>query len=194
MEKQNVNSLVEANMGFVVSIARQYLGRGLMLDDLISEGNMGLIKAAQHYDESRGVPFVNYAVVHIRQHIEKALGKESNERRVEARGNGQSRSVDAPLGAKPNVSLLSVLADGSVIQSDERVYNASVARAVEQAIDSLEGREHQVVAAYYGLDGDALTMAEIAADMGLRRERVRQIRDRAVRRLRQHFRRAMRAL
>ena len=191
MEKQKANTLIEANMGFVVSIARQYLGRGLMLDDLISEGNMGLIKAARHYDESRGVPFVNYAVVHIRQHIEKALGKEGQERRVEARGNGQTRSVDAPLGAKPNVSLLSVLADGSIIQSDERVYKASVARAVEQAIDSLEGREHQVVTAYFGLDGDALTMAEIAADMGLKRERVRQIRDRAVRRLRKEFRHAL---
>ncbi len=187
MENKQVNSLVEANLGFVVSIARQYVGRGLQLDDLISEGNMGLIKAAMNYDAGRGVPFVNYAVVHIRQYIEKALAKEGQEQRVEARRDGQTRSVDAPLGAKPNISLLSVLADPNAVQTDERVYSAVMAKAVEQALEALDDRERQVVTAYFGLYGDGLTMAEIAEDMDLKRERVRQIRDRAVRRLKKEY-------
>ena len=131
---------------------------------------------------------MNYAVVHIRQHIEKALDKEGQERRVEARRDGQTRSVDAPLGAKPNISLLSVLADANAAQTDERVYNAIVAQAVERALEALDDRERQVVTAYFGLNGDGLTMAEIADDMGLKRERVRQIRDRAVRRLKKVYR------
>ena len=194
MEKQNVNRLIEANLGFVVSIARQYLGRGLQLDDLVSEGNMGLIKAAQNYDEQRGVPFPNYAVVHIRQHIEKALDKEGQERRVEARRDGQTRSVDAPLGAKPNISLLSVLADKDTVPTDERTYNAAVAQAVQKALESLDERERQVVTAFYGMLGDSLTMAEIADDMGLKRERVRQIRDRAVRRLKKAYRQELKEM
>ena len=112
---------------------------------------------------------------------------EGSEKRVESAAGGQTRSVDAPLGRRSNMSLLSVLADANVAQADERVYNSAVAAAVEHALQSLGERESRVINAYFGIDQEHLTMAEIAADMGLKRERVRQIRDRAVRRLKKAY-------
>ncbi len=186
-----LNKLVEANLRFVVAIARQYQGRGLSMEDLVSEGNLGLLKAAGKYDASRGLRFVNYAVVFIRQQIERSLKIESAEQRVESRGDGQTRSVDAPLGTKTNVSLLSVLVNADSPMADERVYQANMLTAVEKALDSLNERESHVVNAYFGLGQDNLTMAEIAVDMGLKRERVRQIRDKAVRKMRKAYKRIL---
>jgi RNA polymerase primary sigma factor len=190
-DERALNRLVEANLKFVVAIARQYQGRGLSMDDLVSEGNLGLIKAAGKYDATRGLRFVNYAVVFVRQQIEKALKVESSEQRIESGKDGYSRSVDAPFGTKTNMSLLSVLVDSNSPLADERVYNSTVERAVEYALRSLDERESQVVNAYFGIGQDHLTMAEIAVDMGLKRERVRQIRDRAIRRLRKMYRRRL---
>ena len=189
-----LNKQVEANLRFVVVIARQYQGQGLSMEDLVSEGNIGLMKAAGKYDAGRGLRFVNYAVVFIRQQIEKALKAESAEQRVESGRDGQTRSVDAPLHGRANVSLLSVLADGNTPQTDERVYNSSVEQAVEYALRHLDERECTVVNAYFGIGQENLTMAEIAADMGLKRERVRQIRDRAVRRLKKAYKNRLREL
>ncbi len=186
-DERALNKLIEANLRFVVVIARQYQGQGLSMDDLISEGNIGMIKAARKFDGSRGLRFVNYAVVFIRQQIEKALGKESAEQRVENTKDGLSRSVDAPLGGRSGMSLLSVLADTNAKQSDERVYQAAVVDAIEYAIQSLNPREKQVITAYYGIEQDHLTMGEIAEDMQLKRERVRQIRDRGVRRMKKAY-------
>ena len=186
-----LNKLVEANLRFVVAIARQYQGRGLSMEDLVSEGNLGLLKAAGKYDASRGLRFVNYAVVFIRQQIERSLKIESAEQRVESRGDGRTRSVDAPLGTKTNVSLLSVLVNADSPMADERVYQANMLTAVEKALDSLNERESRVVNAYFGLGQDNLTMAEIAVDMGLKRERVRQIRDKAVRKMRKAYKRVL---
>lgn len=182
------NKLVEANLRFVVTIARQYQGKGLVMEDLVSEGNIGLMKAAAKFDGERGLRFVNYAVVFVRQQIERALKKESCEQRVENRMDGQTRSVDAPLGSKSNVNLLSVLVDANSPLADERTYSTAVERAVEYALRSLDERESKVVGAYFGIEQDRLTMQEIADDMGLKRERVRQIRDRAIRRLRKVYR------
>ena len=190
-DNRALNKLIEANLRFVVVIARQYQGRGLSMEDLVSEGNMGLMKAARKYDAGKGLRFVNYAVVFIRQQIERALKIESAEQRVESGRDGQTRSVDAPLGSKPNVSLLSVLVDANSPQADERVYNSSVEAAVEYALRSLDEREGRVVNAFFGIGQDHLTMAEIAQDMGLKRERVRQIRNKAIRRLKKNFRRRM---
>ena len=187
-DQRAVNKLIEANLRFVVAIARQYQGKGLAMDDLVSEGNIGLMKAAGKYDATRGLRFVNYAVVFVRRQIELALKKESGEQRVENRKDGQSRSVDAPLGSKTNVSLLSVLVDANAPQADERTINSAVENAVEYALRSLDEREGRVVNAYFGIEQDHLTMQEIADDMGLKRERVRQIRDRAIRRLRKAYR------
>lgn len=183
-----LNKLVEANLRLVVAIARQYQGKGLVMDDLVSEGNIGLLKAAAKYDATRGLRFAGYAVVFVRRQIERALKMESSERRVESSGEGRTRSVDAPLGAKPNVNLLSVLVDENAPHTDERVHSANVEEAVERALGVLNARELCVVSAYFGIGQEHLTMQEIADDMGLRRERVRQIRNRAVRRLRKVYR------
>ena len=186
-----IDKLVEANLRLVVSIARQYQGKGLSIDDLISEGNIGLIKAATKYDASRGLRFAGYAVVLVREQIEKALKQETAELRVENARDGQTRSVDAPLGNRSGMNLLSVLADAHSPLADERVYSSAVARAVEYALRALTEREHQVITAYYGIEQERLTMAEIADDLQLKRERVRQIRDRGIRRLKQAYKRRL---
>jgi RNA polymerase primary sigma factor len=187
-DERALNKLIEANLRFVIVIARQYQGQGLSMEDLVSEGNLGLMKAAGKFDATRGLRFVNYAVVFIRRQIEKALQKESAEQRVENTRDGQTRSVDAPLGSKSNVSLLSVLVNTNSPQADQRVYDASIESAIEYAIHSLDERERQVINAYFGIGQDHMTMAEIADDMQLKRERVRQIRDKAIRHLKKAYR------
>lgn len=186
-DERALNRLIEANLRFVVVIARQYQGQGLSMEDLVSEGNLGLMKAARKFDATRGLRFVNYAVVFIRQQIEKAVRKESDEQRVESTRGGQTRSVDAPLGSKANVSLLSVLVNADSPQADQRVYNASLEDAIERSLQTLNERETVVVNAYFGIGEERQTMAEIAERMSLKRERVRQIRDRAVRRLKKNM-------
>ena len=193
-DDQALNRLIEANLRFVIVIARQYQGQGLSMEDLVSEGNMGLIKAARKYEANHGLRFVNYAVVFIRQQIEKALKKESAELRVESMRDGQTRSVDAPLGSKANVSLLSVLVNADSPQADQHVYNANMEEAVEYAIRSLAERERLIINAYFGLGQEHMTMAEIAEDMNLKRERVRQIRDKAIRHLKKAYRKHLSAL
>ncbi|UKK57890.1 sigma-70 family RNA polymerase sigma factor [Prevotella communis] len=186
-DERALNRLIEANLRFVVVIARQYQGQGLSMEDLVSEGNLGLMKAARKFDATRGLRFVNYAVVFIRQQIEKAVRKESDEQRVESTRDGQTRSVDAPLGSKANVSLLSVLVNADSPLADQRVYNASLEDAIERSLQTLNERETVVVNAYFGIGEERQTMAEIAERMSLKRERVRQIRDRAVRRLKKNM-------
>lgn len=190
-DQRALNKLIEANLRFVVVIARQYQGQGLSMEDLVSEGNLGLMKAATKYDAAKGLRFVNYAVVFIRRQIEQALKTESSERRVETVRDGQTRSVDAPLGTKSNMSLLSVLVDTNAPIADERVYNSSVEKAVEYALRGLDSRESQVINAFFGIGQDSLTMQEIADDMHLKRERVRQIRNRAIRRLKKAYRKKL---
>ena len=155
-DERALNKLIEANLRFVVAIARQYQNKGLPIDDLISEGNIGLMKAARKYDGERGVRFVNYAVVFVRQQIEKALKLESAELRVE--------------------NMKDVRDDNSPDVADD----------VEYSLDSLNERELKVVTAYFGIGQERLTMAEIAEDMNLRRERVRQIRNKAIRRMKKN--------
>lgn len=190
-DERALNRLIESNLRFVVSIAKQYQGKGLPMEDLVSEGNLGLMKAASKFDAGRGLRFVNYAVTFVRQQIERALTAESAERRVESRRNGETRSVDAPLGSKTGVNLLSVLVDGNAPLADDRVYNSTVEQAVEYALRSLSDRDSQVVNAYFGVGQESLTMAEIAADMQLKRERVRQIRDHAIRQLKKAYKRRL---
>lgn len=186
--------LAEANLRFVVKIAGQYKGQGLALDDLIGEGNIGLLKAAAKFDASRGTRFVNYAVVFIRQQIERAISEQAglykapkDAERSAARAGSRPLSVDAPLGGRSNMSLLSVLVNQDSPQADERVYSEAIEHAVEFALLSLGEREARVVNGFFGIDRERETMAEIAYDMGLKRERVRQIRDRAMRRLKKAY-------
>ena len=194
-DERALNKLVESNLRLVVATARQYQGQGLEMDDLVSEGNVGLMKAAAKYDATRGLRFAGYAVVFIRRQIERALKVESEERKEE-RGERrvEPRSLDAPLGYKSNVSLLSVLVDTNTPVADERTYSKAVESAIEYALRSLNEREGRVVSAYFGIGQDHLTMQEIADDMGLKRERVRQIRDRAIRRLRKSYRSRLKEL
>ena len=192
-ESKALNRLVEANLRFVVSIANQYKGKGLQMDDLVSEGYIGLMKAASHFDPSRGTRFVNFAVVHIRQQIEKAIAQQTDPPKGKASGrnNGdlplKATSVDAPLGHRTNMSLLAVLVNRDAPLADERVHSETVEKAIEYALTSLDGREARVVNAFFGINQEHETMAEIAEDMDLKRERVRQIRDKAVRKLRKAY-------
>ncbi len=191
-DERAVNSLVEANLRLVVATARKYQGKGLSIDDLISEGNIALVKAATKFDATRGLRFAGYAVVMIRRQMEKALETETMETSVPAEGvarsASRSASLDAPLGIKPNMSLLAVLTNDSLPPTDSRLFSASLLDSVERAVHSLNERERQVVTAYFGIGCEHATMAEIADEMGLKRERVRQIRDRAVRRMKKSFR------
>ncbi|MBQ9355727.1 MAG: sigma-70 family RNA polymerase sigma factor [Prevotella sp.] len=188
-DERAMGRLVESYLRLVVSVAAKMQGRGLSIDDLVSEGNIGLLKAVTKYDRGRGVPFAPFAVPLIRQQMERALKAEEQQTSVESgRSASSMRSVDAPISSNSNVSLLSVLADSNSALADSRVYSAANEEAAERSLACLQGREAQVVAAYFGIGQEHLTMAEIADDMGLKRERVRQIRDRAVRRMRKVYR------
>ena len=195
-DQQALSKLVEANLRFVVTIARQYKGRGVAMEDLVSEGNMGLMKAASKFDASKGTRFVNYAVVHVRQAIEKAIDQQAGLYQLPkeakaleaARQQSMPLSVDAPLGYRTNMSLLSVLVNQDAPLADERVHSEAIEAAVEYALSQLDARESRVINAYFGLTQEHETMAEIAEDMDLKRERVRQIRDKAVRKLRKAYR------
>ena len=201
-DERALSRLVEANLRFVVTIARQYKGRGVAMEDLISEGNFGLMKAASHFDAGKGVRFVNYAVVHVRQQIEKAIEQQAGLYQVPkdvkdemlARQQSMPLSVDAPIGHRTNMSLLSVLVNQDAPLADERVHSESVEAAIEFALGSLDQRESRVVNAFFGIGQERETMAEIAEDMDLKRERVRQIRDKAVRKLRKAYHRRLNEL
>jgi len=194
-DKRALTKMIEANLKFVVSIARQYKGKGVDMEDLVSEGNIGLMKAASKFDGSKGIRFVNYAVSAIRQQIEKYIAQNSGLYQVpknvvdDGVSLQQSRalSVDAPLGHRTSMSLLSVLVNPDSPLADERIHSETVEAAVEFALMSLDKRETKVVNAYFGIGQEHETMAEIAEDMELKRERVRQIRDKAVRKLRRVY-------
>ena len=143
------------------------------------------MKAAAKFDASRGTRFVNYAVSQVRQEIERAL-EQQNGRPIE-QPSGRPMSVDAPMKGRSNMSLLSVLVNPDSPMADSRIYSEAVENAIEFALLSLTERERRVVGAFFGLDREHETLAEIAEDMQLKRERVRQIRNRAIRRLRKSY-------
>lgn len=200
-DQRALSKLVEANLKFVVSIARQYKGKGVAMEDLVSEGNIGLMKAASKFDASKGVRFVNYAVVYVREAMQKAIDRELivSEPKSAANVEGSTtasypRSLDAPLGHRTNVSLLSVLVNQDAPLADERVHSEAIEDAVEYALGVLDERETKVVNAFFGINQEHETMAEIAEDLDLKRERIRQIRDKAVRKLRKAFKSRLREL
>ena len=200
-DQRALSKLIEANLKFVVSVARQYKGKGVAMEDLVSEGNIGLMKAAAKFDASRGVRFVNYAVVYVRQAIEKAIDQQGGLYQVPkdikqevARQQSQPLSVDAPLGHRTNLSLLSVLVNKDAPLADERVHSEAIEEAIDFALGTLDERERRVINAFYGINQEHETMAEIAEDMELKRERVRQIRDKSVRKLRKAYRNKLKTL
>jgi RNA polymerase primary sigma factor len=189
------SKLVKANLKFVVALARQYKGNGVAMEDLVSEGNIGLMKAASKFDGEKGVRFVNFAAGHVRRQIEKAIDQQAGLYKVPkdavddttARQQSKPLSVDAPIGHRTNMSLLSVLVNPDAPMADERVHSEAIEEAIEYALQSLDERESRVVNAFYGIDQEHETMAEIAEDMDVTRERVRQIRDKAIRKLRKAY-------
>jgi len=221
--------LTKANLRFVVSVAKQYQNQGLGLGDLISEGNLGLIKAAQRFDETRGFKFISYAVWWIRQSIMQAIAEHARlvrlplnrigslnkinrvfrdleqqyEREPTAEEIGmqlemtteevlhtmrlQSRhvSVDAPIGDSEDGTMLDIMVSDDEIFPDEELMSDSLRVEVGRALNTLTHKEREVVSFFFGLNSHPLlTLEEIGHQMGLTRERVRQIKEKAVRRLR----------
>lgn len=224
-----LEKLTKANLRFVVSVSKQYQNQGLTLGDLINEGNLGLIKAAQRFDETRGFKFISYAVWWIRQSILQALAEQSRIVRLPLNRVGSlnkiakafsaleqqfgreptpeelaevlemtpeevastmkigSRhiSMDAPFANGEDNSLLDVLENEDVVNPDQGLMTASLRKEVQRALSTLSQREGDVVTRYFGLNGkQPMTLEEIGEEFDLTRERVRQIKEKAIRRLR----------
>jgi RNA polymerase primary sigma factor len=224
-----LEKLTKANLRFVVSVAKQYQNQGLSLGDLINEGNLGLIKAAQRFDETRGFKFISYAVWWIRQSILQALAEQSRivrlplnrvgslnkisktfselEQKYEREPSpeelaevlevstaevvdtlkisGRHVSMDAPFVQGEENSLLDVLENESEASPDSELMNDSLRREVQRALSTLAQREADVITLYFGLNGEhSMTLEEIGEKFNLTRERVRQIKEKAIRRLR----------
>ena len=178
MNKSERDALATSNMGYVVTLARQYKSDILSTDDLVGEGSIGLMKAADRYDPSRGKPFVTFAAPYIRKSIEEAISRSSGETPV------LSTDESLPVGSNNNFTLLNVLEDKDAPKADHEVEQNALSDDLAEAIHTLNEREQAVVRKIYGIESERMTMAEIGEEMGLKRERVRQIRDKAMRKLR----------
>lgn len=189
LDDKAVADLVARNQGFVVSMAAQYKHRGLDMDDLVSEGNIGMLQAARKFDTSQGKRFVTFAAPYIRDAIEKAIEQQTGLYRVprdvadSAAEKKRSRtlSIDAPVGGSPELSLGRVIPDADAPDPEKTLQKDLLVRELQELVRGLAPREQHVVQRFYGVGVDPLTMAEIAQEMGLKRERVRQIRNQAVR-------------
>lgn len=170
--------LVAGTMGYVVTLARQYQSDILSTDDLVSEGCIGLMKAAEKFDASRGKPFVTFAAPYIRRSIEATISKLTVD--VETRSTDES----LPVGSRNNYTLLNVLEDHDAPKTDAVVEHTTLSEDLLSGINVLNEREQEVVKRYFGVNAERQTMAEIAEVLGLKRERVRQVRDQALRKLR----------
>ena len=227
-DQKALEKLTRANLRFVVSVAKQYQIQCLSLPDLINEGNLGLIKAAEKFDETRGFKFISYAVWWIRQSILQALAEQSrivrlplnqvgslnkinkafsrfeqeNERRPSPeeladsldlpaekvadtlRVSGRHISVDAPFVEGEDNSLLDVLVNDDSPIADRTLINESLSTEVERALSTLTERERDIIKLFFGINTQEMTLEEIGEKFGLTRERVRQIKEKAIRRLR----------
>lgn len=192
----NTDKLVTDNIGYVVTMAKQYAGRGVDMDDLISEGNMAMVDASRKFDPSKGKRFVSYAAPFIRHAMEQAIEQQAGLYRVprsEANRDTKKRkmpvSVDQPIpiGSNTGFNLLSVLVNRNVKQADLNLEDEETTDKLNRALSVLDDREREVVTRYFGLGSASFTMAEIGEAMGLKRERVRQIRNKAIRKLRKQL-------
>jgi RNA polymerase primary sigma factor len=227
-----LEKLTKANLRFVVSVAKQYQNQGLSLPDLINEGNLGLIKAAEKFDETRGFKFISYAVWWIRQSILQALAEQSrivrlplnqvgslnkinkalskfeqeNERQPSneelsemidlpkekisdtLRVSGRHVSVDAPFVEGEDNSLLDVLPNDDSPSADKGLMKDSLSTEIERALATLSPRERDIIKSFFGIGCQEMTLEEIGERFGLTRERVRQIKEKAIRRLKTNSR------
>lgn len=192
-DEEAIGTLVSANLRYVVTVAHQYANQGLPIDDLVSEGNVGMMKAAAKYGASKGKRFVAFAAPYIREAMEKAIDQQTGLRRVpkteaakvdKLRTRIMSMDESLPVGSQNNYSLLSILENPNVIPSDAQIERETLSDELLGVMNVLNERERQILKDYYGLTGEKLTMAEIAGKMNLKRERVRQVRDTALRKLR----------
>ena len=228
-DQKALERLTKANLRFVVSVAKQYQNQGLTLPDLINEGNLGLMKAAEKFDETRGFKFISYAVWWIRQSILQAIAEQSrivrlplnpvgsvnkinrvlnkfeqeNERRPsvgeiseqldlpeekvdEAMSvNTRHVSVDAPFAEGDDNSLLDIMVNNDAPMADKQLVLESLRSEINTALQMLNERERNVVEAFFGINQPEMTLEEIGNKYGLTRERVRQIKEKAIRRLRE---------
>ncbi|NOZ60228.1 MAG: RNA polymerase sigma factor RpoD/SigA [Calditrichaeota bacterium] len=232
-DEESLDKLVKANLRFVISVAKEYQGQGLPLSDLISEGNLGLIKAAQRFDETRGFKFISYAVWWIRQSILQALAEQSRVvrlplnrvgainkigRALEALEKAYGRepsiaevatkmemsdwevadvvktsarhlSLDEPFKEEDGNSLLDVIKSDRYDPPDQDLMRESLQVEIDKVLATLKPREAEIIKLYFGLEGDRpLTLEEIGEHFKLTRERVRQIKEKALRRLRHRSR------
>lgn len=170
------DKLITDNLGYVITLARQYKSDILSTDDLVSEGVIGMMKAAEKYDASRGKPFVTFAAPYIREAIEKAIGKLDND--IDLRSTDES----LPIGSRNNYTLLNVLEDKGSPRADASA-ELTLSDEMMAGMNRLDERQQAVISRYYGIDRERQTMAEIGEALGLKRERVRQIRNQALRKL-----------
>ncbi len=183
--------LTTANLTYVVALAHQYAGNGLPEEDLISEGNIGMMRAAAKFDASRGKRFVTFAAPYIREAMRRAIDQQAGLYRVPTdaadtaleRRRSRALSIDAPVGGSQDLSLGRVMANPHAIDPSRLMEQQALVDELSHLVTLLDEREREVATSLYGLDGTPLTMAETAERMGLKRERVRQIRNKAVRRL-----------
>ena len=226
-DQKALDKLVRANLRFVVSVAKQYQNQGLSLPDLINEGNLGLIRAAQRFDETRGFKFISYAVWWVRQSILQALAEQSrivrlplnrvgslnkiNKERSKfeqeferipsaeelaeridipadqvadtMKVSGRHISVDAPFADGDENSLLDVLINDDTPTPDRVLNQESLSKEVDRALQQLDERERNIVKMFFGIGSQEMTLEEIGAKYDLTRERVRQIKEKAIRRL-----------
>jgi RNA polymerase primary sigma factor len=191
-DEMAINILTEKNLRYVVSVAHQYQNRGIDTDDLIAEGNIGLLEAARKFDADHGKRFVAYAAPFVRKRMETAIAEQGGTYIVPKKAmtrqekNLQRKvSMDAPVpaGSKNNFTLHNILADADALMPDSALRQESMGEDVGYAMQVLDARERKVIRLFFGLQGERLTMAQIADDMGIKRERVRQIRDKALRKL-----------
>jgi len=192
-DKNALEQLVGANLNFVAHLAKNYVGQGVDFDDLVSEGNVGLVKAASNYDPSCEHRFATYAAPAIRKAIEKAISQQAGLYKVPQDALSEAEikrskavSVDAPIpaGSQNNYNLLHIVENKNAKQADDNLLLLDSAEKLSEIIDALDDREKQVISLIYGIGTDHHTMAETGAIMDLKRERVRQIRDKALRKLR----------
>lgn len=227
-DRKALERLTKANLRFVVSVAKQYQNMGLSLPDLINEGNVGLIRAAEKFDETRGFKFISYAVWWIRQSILQAIAEQSrivrlpvnlvsqltrinkilrkfeqengrkptveeiaeetaiSEEKIDKVLEAGSRqvSVDAPFQGDDLSSLIDILPDSGSPSTDDKLVMESLRAEVKKALGTLSWRERTIIEAFFGIDQPEMTLDEIGTKYGLTRERVRQLKERAIRKLR----------